>query len=274
MLQYLKVGILNQMNNGIDILTKLGLTRRNAETYIVILSLDQPTAKAIAEMLQIARSEVYRATNELQKLGLIKKIISNPTTFRATLIADSINILIEQINERHKDNCRQAKHFVKNYICQNEKPNREVQYVRIQGSRIEKIEYEKYLSELQTSSDLFAHWEGISHAADLHFEAYKRALKRKVKIRFITNVPKGEKMPKKLDMLRQIGALEIRHTVNVPSGGLDLLDGKYLHIINVPRGDFKKIEILRSNDITLLEFAKDYFELKWDSSTTPDWLDA
>ena len=123
------------MNNGIDILTKLGLTRRNAETYIVILSLDQPTAKAIAEMLQIARSEVYRATNELQKLGLIKKIISNPTTFRATLIADAIKILIEQINERNKDNCRQAKHFIKNYICQNEKPNQgSTEYIRIQGS--------------------------------------------------------------------------------------------------------------------------------------------
>lgn len=95
---------MNNKDNGVNIFTQLGLTNRQAEVYLATFELGKPTANSIAQTLQIARSEVYRATPELQKLGLIKKIIKNPVAFTATPLSEGLSILLQRNAEKHKEN--------------------------------------------------------------------------------------------------------------------------------------------------------------------------
>jgi hypothetical protein len=52
--------------------------------------------KTIANISQVNRQEIYRVIADLQKIGLIQKHITLPTTYTATPITDVIKILLTQ----------------------------------------------------------------------------------------------------------------------------------------------------------------------------------
>lgn len=261
---------MNNKDNGVNIFTQLGLTNRQAEVYLTTFDLGQPTANSIAQTLQIARSEVYRATSQLQKLGLIKKIIKNPVAFTATPLSEGLSILLERNAEKHKENRAKAEQFLRNYSHKREKPSQEnAQYYLTSGSRPVKREYLRDLSEAQTSKDCIIPWRGVLFVLDRDFHCVKEALERSLKIRYITNVPEDKKIPQFIQTLMETGSFEVKSASAIPNVAIDIFDKKIVHIITVLTYS-KTIEVLRSNNLGLLALAQDYFELKWQSATTLD----
>lgn len=262
---------MSNQNNGVNIFTQLGLTNRQAEVYLAIVKLEQPTAKSIAQTLQIARAEVYRATPELQKLGLIKKIITTPTAFKATPLSEGISILLQRNAEKHEAIRNEAKQFFRNFKNRNrEKPNQEnAQYYLTSGLKPALRDYLKDLSEVQTSRNCIFNWRCILNGINSDFEQHKNALERGVKIRFITHIPEGEKMTQSIKTLMKTGSFEIKCVSTAPKAFTDIFDKKSVHIITLPNDS--GIEVLRSNNPAVIELAQDYFELKWQVATTPCW---
>ena len=265
------MAISDKKDNGIDILTQLGLTIRQAEVYLAIVELGQPTAKSIAQTLQIARAEVYRASTELQKLGLIKTVIATPTSFRATPLSDGLAILLQQNAETHEENCKKAKQFLLNFKNKEKPKQEDAKYHLTSGAKCELREYSKNMMHLQTNLDGVFVWKSILVVIARTIEDYKKALKRGVKMRYIANIPEDEKMPQIIQTLKESGSFELKSALKAPNTGVTIFDKKVVHIITVPRGNHSKIEVLRSTNPTLLELAQDYFELKWKSATTPCW---
>jgi sugar-specific transcriptional regulator TrmB len=261
---------LSQQDRGVNILTQLGLTNRQAEVYIATFELGQPTAKSIAQTLQIARSEAYRATLQLQKLGLIKKIIVNPVVFRAVPLSDGLSILLQNEAEKHKENRAKAEHFLLNFKNHNrEKPSQETsQYCLTSGFKSVKREYLRDLSEAQTSKDCILEWRAIIAVVNGNFEYFKEILERGVKIRYITHVSEGTKMPQSIQTLTKTGSFEVKSASTIPKAGIDIFDKKLVHIITVPNPHSKEIEVLRSDNPAVVGLAQDYFEVKWRSATT------
>jgi sugar-specific transcriptional regulator TrmB len=261
---------LRHQDNGVNILTQLGLTVRQAEAYLAIVELEQPTAKSIAQTLQVARSEVYRATLELQKHGLIKKIITTPISFRATPLAEGISILLQQNAEKHKEIRAKAEQILRNYKNNNrEKPNQEnFQYGLTSGLRAVRREFVRDLAETQTSRDCILEWKIITEAVTNHFEAFKETLERGVKIRYITHILEGEKMPQIIKTLTEMGFFEVKFAPTAQKAGIDVVDKKLVRIITL--GSPIGIEVLVSNCPALADLAQDYFELKWQTATTLD----
>lgn len=266
---------MSNQDDGDDIFTKLGLTIRQAEVYLTIVKLGQPTVKSIAQTLQIARAEVYRATPELQKLGLIKKIVTTPISFRATPLSEGLSILLEHNAEKHKEIRAKSEQFLRNFKnCNREKPSQENFHYRLtSGFKAERREFSKGLRELQTSSDGMFFWRGILFVICSNFENYRDALKRGVKFRYIVNIPEDEKMPQIIQTLKETGSFEVKSASIVPKVGIDILDKKNAHIITATNADDSEnaeIEVLRSNYPAVVALFQDYFELKWQSAT-PRW---
>lgn len=260
---------MSQQDNGVNVFTQLGLTKRQAEVYIAIVRLGQTTATSIAQTLQIARAEVYRATAELQKLGLIKKLVTTPTTFKATPLSEGLSILLQRNAEKHKATRNEAKQFLRNFKNYNrEKPNQEnAQYYLTSGSKPVDRQYLRDLSEAQTSKDCILEWRIILMIVNRDFEAINEASERGVKFRYITHVPEGEKVPRTIQTLMKTGSFEIKSVSVMPKAKLDIFDKKLVHIItslDSPR----EIEVLRSNNPAVIDLTQDYFELKWQSATT------
>jgi hypothetical protein len=179
--------------------------------------------------------------------------------------------LLQQNTEKQKAIRNEAKQFLRNFKNHNrEKPNQEnSQYSLTLGSKPLIREYLRDLSETQTSKDCIHKWRTILFLVNRDFENFKESLERGVKIRYITYIPKGTKMPQIIQTLAKTGSFEVKSASTIPKAYMDIFDKKILHIIThatpcSPKG----AEVLRSNNPAVVGLAQDYFELKWQSATT------
>jgi sugar-specific transcriptional regulator TrmB len=264
---------LSNQDNGVNILTRLGLTNRQADIYIAIVRLGQPTAKQIAQTLQIARAEVYRATAELQRRSLIKKIVATPTAFEAILLSDALSLLLERDVEKHMAMQKEAKQFLRNFknLNREKQIHENSQYYLTTRLKTVERDYLRDLSEFKVSKDCILWWNVILSVVNRDFKFLNKALEKGVRIRYIANVPNDTKMPQIIRKLTKAGSFEVKFVSAIPKAGIDIFDKKIVHIITVATYS-KIVEVLRSNNPGLLALAQDYFELKWQSATAPRWV--
>ncbi len=91
----------------IEALMHLGLTFLQATVYVTLLKFGKTEAKAISDSSGVARADVYRVMSTLEHLGLVEKIISTPSTYKATPIKEGCVLLLQNrrqrifINEKH-----------------------------------------------------------------------------------------------------------------------------------------------------------------------------
>lgn len=260
-------------SESLDIFRELGMTTQQTKVYLALSRLEQATARAIAVAAQMDRAEVYRVIPELQKRGLIKKIITTPVAFRAIPLSEGLKILLQENAEKHEETCRQAEQFLRNFSNHNrKKPSQEdTDYCLISGLKAEECEFLRELKELQNSKDGIFDWRFLLFGINRYFEENKAALERGVKIRNITHIPEDEKMPQSIQTLMKTGSFEIKSTSTIPKASIDILDKKRVHIIILPNSDIRKVEVLRSQNLDIVELAQDYFDMKWQSATSPSW---
>lgn len=259
---------MNLKDKDSDIFTQLGLTNREAEVYLTICKLSQATAKIIAKTAQIARAEVYRAIPELQKRGLIKRILTTPVSFRAIPLSEGFSILLQQEREKLKEKQAKTEQFLQNFN-QKETPNQEdFQYTYIAGREAGNRKFSRLLESVQISIDGIISWKLLLQGINSHFESYKKSLERGVEIRRVTNIPKGLELPQNIQELKKVGSFEIRNHFAIPKAGIDIFDKKSVNILTVHNSNPAEIEALESIDPGVVELAIDYFELKWQSATT------
>ena len=258
---------MSDQGKGVEILNQLGLTSRQAESYLTIVELGQPTAKQIATALKIARAEVYRVTSELQRIGLIQKVISTPTTFKPVSLKDAFEILLQLNAKKQNEIQAEAEQFLHGFRSAQAESNQDPRYCLATGSNIVDRQYLKDLQKIEKNKDCILNWKTIRSIVNRDFELLKEALKRGVKIRFITFIPENEEIPKYIKTLAEEGSFEIKSTSTIPKAGIDIFDQKIIHIITLPHSTLKEIEVLRSDNEALVDTLQDYFQLKWQKAT-------
>lgn len=257
----------------ISVLTQLGLTVRQAEVYLAIVMLGQPTAKQIAQALQTARAEVYRAIPELQRLGLIQKLIASPTTFRAASLDEGIAILLQLNSQKQVELQAKAAQIIQNFKnnSREDASQEAARYYLTSGSKLVDRQYIRDLQRTRHSRDCLLKWRVILRLVDRDFEYLSEALERGVKMRFITFIPEGEAMPQAIQRLAEKGSFEVKSAPAIPKANIDIFDAEIVHVITVPGSNLQEIEVLRSDNPALVDLLQDYFEMKWQAATTPCW---
>ena len=71
------------LNEVLEELTKYGMTKNQALVYVTLVSIGKASVKRISQVSGIRREEVYRLLPELEKIGLIERILGKPNKFRA-----------------------------------------------------------------------------------------------------------------------------------------------------------------------------------------------
>ena len=77
-------------------LTNMGLTSIQATVYLTLVQLGDSTVKTISKKTNVARPDIYRVMDQLEKISLVERIISAPVKFRATSIEDTLSSLIKR----------------------------------------------------------------------------------------------------------------------------------------------------------------------------------
>jgi sugar-specific transcriptional regulator TrmB len=256
-------------NKNLDLFIQLGLTLQEVRVYIALCELGQATVRTIAKTAQIDRAEIYRVTPRLEALGLIKRIIKVPISFSAVPLSEGISILLQRNAEKHKEITAKANRLLHTFRSKQQDPD--YHYYLKSGQSAESAEFLRKLRESQTSKDGIFEWKKALHIFCKFAEDYKEALGRGIKMRYITNIPEGEKKPQTIQTFEETGYFEIRSSSFVPTAHLTVGDKKIVALIVIPNSDMKKIEVLRSENPAIVELSLDYFEMKWQSAKPPKW---
>jgi sugar-specific transcriptional regulator TrmB len=255
----------NFKNEELEMLNLLGLTTRQAEVYVTIVQLGPSRITTIAKNAQIERSEVFRVMPILLELGLVRKILTNPVTYEALAMSDGITVLLEQANEEHeaiKVRAHQIVQLHKERILE-KKGQEDPKYFLVYGQKAEDRELVETLKKVENTIDCIVKWNRFLTVIDQYFELFEKALKRGVTFRLLTDIPKHQKVPKKVQALKRKGVLEFRRLSAAPPVILALVDGKNSEIVTYDSLNSESVTSLWSTDRNFVTILRDYFNIKW-----------
>ena len=86
-----------------DILSEFGLTENQAKVFIATTRLGTPTVSEVADASEVRREEVYRLLPELEKMGLIERLLGKPLRLRTPNPKSAITTLVNLEREKAKD---------------------------------------------------------------------------------------------------------------------------------------------------------------------------
>jgi sugar-specific transcriptional regulator TrmB len=181
----------------IQTLRALGLTLLQAKTYLALAKLENAEVKTIAKTSNMARQDTYRVMPTLEKLGLAEKIIATPTMYKATPLSVGLSTLLQRKTEDAVELQKKTNELINDF----KKKNTEITHQKDEPQFIitsEKALFKKRIAEAidaaQKSNDVIFAQEGFQGMLFYHLQHVKRAMKRGVKIRVITEKPENQQL--------------------------------------------------------------------------------
>jgi sugar-specific transcriptional regulator TrmB len=251
----------------IQTLIGLGLTALQAKIYLTLVKSGKATIKGISVAAKVDRADVYRVVIKLQNKGLVEKMIASPATFKATPIKDGISFLLQEKNMEYTTLQKKTEELLTNY--QNNSYNSSTQTEDSQFFIIsEKTLLYKTLDELnnsvQKSLDVAGTWERSRGALfDFEFEVFKKALKRGVRIHWITETHEEDTSTlKALQTLQKSPLFELRYFVPPIPLQTAVYDNREVSMcIALPTCD--EVTSIWSNNPMFVRVVSNYWEEVW-----------
>lgn len=257
---------LKNQDDAIAILKELGLTTVQAKTYIALVKTDVSAIKEIASLSKVPRTDLYRSIQELEKKGLVERILSKPIRFRAIPVDECLNILYGRIIKNHaelKKKTLKLRTSLKNGKNHRSSELNSSEYILVPKSRaIEKIR--KAIDVTEATLDVVSSWDRFSGAIFLLTMELKKAWGRGVKCRFAVESPKGvgdsSNGPEKY---MKMPFLKIKFMASSPQTIVSIYDRREIIVIENPAASLRESPVLWSNNQSLVSMAADFFEILW-----------
>ena len=252
----------------IKILAELGLTLTEAKVYMSLLGLKIATANLIHHRSNVARQEVYRVLSDLEKKGLIEKIINRPTKFRAIPANDAISILLQRKNQHHQRLGKKAVKQFRNFEldCTGTLPHKiDTKLIMLSKSQTHPTsQTDKLGKAVDNAQKSVLCSTTLLLFAKIKFKdehTWKKAVKRKVKFKFIIGKKPNQKSELNLSSeLKNNDLFEIRWSPTVLPVCVLLIDEREAFCRLGLTGNHP---VLWSTDPNFVSLIRDYFEMKW-----------
>ncbi|MGD6850653.1 MAG: TrmB family transcriptional regulator [Candidatus Bathyarchaeia archaeon] len=252
--------------DGIQLLTGLGLTTRQAKVYLSLTQCGAPSVKEISKASNIPREDLYRILQVLQNLGLVEKRITSPVSYEAIPLSEALSFLYERKINQTMELQYEAKKFFEKYM-QNFQPKRtseDAQFVLIPEKEAVIARRKKSIDSANNTIDIINSWRRFAFSLQVYAKEADNAMDRGVKIRVITQKPKEPNLlSKATEGLRKKPILEIRYAQTPPSALIDIFDDKEVFFLVNEEADLGKSPALWSNNRGLMTVARSYFDMLW-----------
>jgi sugar-specific transcriptional regulator TrmB len=252
-------------------LEKLGLTPLQAKIYLTAVTLQKASVGRIAEKSEVARTDVYRIVPALEKLGLLKKIISTPTMYEATALKDGCALLLQRKKEEYTEAKLKAKELVEEF---QKKTPKQASQIGTEGFSIinsKELLLERFSAadaSTTKSLDIISDWSTVRFLL-FTLESYDKLRARGVKVRIITEKPTAvDKKHKELS--KQSGDLfEIRYLDKTVPMGAAVYDGKVANLRVRTQQDNDLTPSLWSDNPAFVRVIMAYYETLWKQAQKP-----
>ena len=250
----------------VETLTRLGLTINQAKVYLTLASTQWCTVKTITKVSGVPRQEIYKILSNLQTLGLVEKSLTRPTKFMAIPLMDGISFLLQRKTEEISEVILTTKKIFEGLkksrkkTIQEENPH----FVLVPKKEAAINRRNRQIEAAQTSIDAIVTFNRLRRGAFTLHDVTKKALKRGVKIRAITEKPENlNEIPESIQDFQKNPSFKLRYILNSPLAVVTIYDRKEMLVTTSALEDLGESSALWSNNPSLLTIINDFFEIMW-----------
>ncbi|MDD1673210.1 MAG: hypothetical protein LUP99_02240 [Methanomicrobiales archaeon] len=181
------------------VLTRFGLTFNQAKIYLANVELGTTSIEPISKISMVRREDVYRILPKLYDIGIVEKVLGNPTRVRAIPAGKAMTLLVKNRQEASSRELNElaltANEFSKNFrpvIETASNSGDDCQFSLISGKHAMR---EKVLDILEeTKEEISAALSGkyLFKFLNNYFEILERSLEKGVTIQIISDAPQDE----------------------------------------------------------------------------------
>ncbi|NLE03171.1 MAG: hypothetical protein GX638_00010 [Crenarchaeota archaeon] len=252
-------------NEDVQTLMEAGLTTLQARVYLSLVSAGKSNGRKIWKNSSVSRQDVYRVLDELQNKGLIEKVLTIPTEYRAIPIQDGLSTLLKRKAEKYKEVEIKLEELLHRYkSLPEEKIQEEQQFILIPAKEAHAARINQTFIKVQKSIDTIIAVECTEVTNPKYLPPLlRRAITRGVRVRQISNLPKDSKSTIKSVFWTKKGSYELRFINEKPPTMLCLVDEKEVFFALDSTSNPINTEALWTNNPGLVSIATVYFENLW-----------
>jgi sugar-specific transcriptional regulator TrmB len=258
---------LSQHERGEQILRELGLTFSQAKVYIALTKLAEPcTAKTLADFSHVARQDAYRIIAELHQLGLVEKVIGNPTRFKISPIDEAFSLLLEdRINKtmRLQEKVPQLVADLSANKGKAELREDKDEFVLVSEKTAFTRMAKKSIEDAKRSMLVISSWQECTQLLSTLSETWNNTFKNGVHVRWLIEQPANEKLIQGLATALSNPNLSLGILTDTPVTRLGIYDHNGAFITVPANHEGVQTPTFWTNNRTIIFLMSEYFEMKW-----------
>jgi sugar-specific transcriptional regulator TrmB len=247
----------------------MGFTKTQAKVYLTLLNLGETDARTLYKKANMPQPEVYRALDELQRMGLVEKEISVPSKFIATPLQFGLQILMNQKMQE----CRVLQKMMKEFLRKKQScpiknpPKQEVKLILLEGKGKLMQTMKNEHDNVQRTVDIITTLQRWLQILDFCFQDYLEALDRGVKYRVVIAKPAGRiTFPENIQALLAKPGFELRLREEPLKINAAVFDENEATINFFEGKSLMESPIIWTNHPGFIQMCQEHFDKVWKSS--------
>jgi sugar-specific transcriptional regulator TrmB len=257
-------------NQDVEALGALGLTSSQAKVYLTLIKLGEAKIRTISTNVQIARQDIYRVIEELEKRCLVEKVLSTPISFKALPINEAVPLMLQRVKQKAANTENQAMKLTERYLKRRKKvktQEKETKFSLISERVTLSRRLKKAIDDTQRSIDLICSRKTCMEALFDLAGSLRNALERSVKIRWIIDKPLDyNSKPAILDVLLKYPLFKIKWTPHNSIQTFSIYDREQVFVASNPKLHYLHSSSLWTNATPIVELAQNHFNMLWDKT--------
>ncbi|MCW4006150.1 MAG: hypothetical protein NWF04_06100 [Candidatus Bathyarchaeota archaeon] len=255
----------------IEALIGLGLTELQARVYLAIVCLQSAPVKAIAKTSGIARQDIYRVAAELQKKGLIEKVIASPVEYKAMPLKDAVKLLVlcrqRETMDARKKAMKLAHKIKQNSQDENNEKDAGDGFFFVTGEEASRRRFKNALdTNLKTVEGIF-YWKGLRNILVEGQNIWETILTGGAKVRLIVyGTQKDPQVQQIIQTLKTKGTFNIKYTTKPPPATITIFDKNKVLATTTPEPNPENAPSLWLNNQSFTTILQEYFEHTWQTA--------
>jgi len=256
----------------IQILNRAGLTVLQAKIYLALVNTGKATIKAISEMASTDRSDTYRTILNLQKLGLVQKIIEAPNVYEGVSLQEGVSLLLKNKSNEYHEIEEKTREMLQKFKAEKKEnmPQEEFKFIMISEKSAHARRIEQAINAAQKKVDTIMEFRGNDEPSIRDLPVmHQSAIRRGVKIQLLSNKPRTNRkeLERSVTPLPENRLYEVRY-VHAPLPVMFcVIDEREVFFATDPKPDLNATGALWTNNHNLVAISNGYFELLWHKAT-------
>ncbi|MGD0995192.1 MAG: helix-turn-helix domain-containing protein [Candidatus Bathyarchaeia archaeon] len=246
-------------------LHKLGLTPLQAKMYLTLINMKKEKIQTIARAIGADRSNTYQVIDQLQKMGLVERLVDTPNFFQAIPLHEGISTLMERKKNEYNELRNEAEQLITaNKVNSQTSEEKEHEFkIMSKGKTSQTKDIIKHCQIAQTNLDMLLSIKDFHYGINALSKYYFECVKRGVKCRTIIQEPSFASIKKNVKRFAKVPGFQIKYVLSSPKVVFVIVDKKDLHTNLFPnRTPVETTELILDHP-GIIEVFQNYFETVW-----------